>query len=70
MSIARSVLLRASRSPWLAEQFRRRSFTRRATRRFMPGESLDDALGAAARLAREGPGTVLTNLGERVTSRE
>jgi proline dehydrogenase len=68
MSLARSVLLRASRSPWLAEQFRQRAFTRRATRRFMPGETLDDALGAAAGLAKEGIGTVLTNLGERVTS--
>src|SRR5918911_5627274 len=70
MSLARSLLLRASRSRWLAEQFRRRAFARRATRRFMPGEALDDALGAAARLAQDGIGTVLTNLGERVASRD
>lgn len=68
MSIARSVLLRLSRSPWLAEQFRRRAFARRAVRRFMPGEGVEDALGAAAELGREGIGTVLTQLGERVTS--
>ena len=40
MSLARSVLLRASRSTWLANQFRRRSFAKRAVRRFMPGEEL------------------------------
>ena len=34
----------------------------------MPGEDLESALGATAALAKEGIGTVLTNLGERVTS--
>ena len=66
MSIARSFLLRASRSPWLAEQFRRRAFARRAVRRFMPGESLLDALDASAELAKASMGTVLTQLGEQV----
>ncbi|HMA39878.1 MAG TPA: proline dehydrogenase family protein [Gemmatimonadales bacterium] len=66
MSIARSFLLRASRSPWLAEQFRRRAFARRAVRRFMPGESLLDALDASAELAKASLGTVLTQLGEQV----
>jgi proline dehydrogenase len=63
------MLIRASRSAWLADQFRRRAFARRATRRFMPGEDLESALVAAAALARDGIGSVLTNLGERVTSR-
>ena len=36
----------------------------------MPGEDVDSALDAAAALAAEGIGTILTNLGERVTSRE
>src|SRR5579862_4339984 len=68
MSLSRSLLLRASRSPWLANQVRRRAFTRRAVRRFMPGEDLASALDAAATLAKSGIATVLTNLGERVTS--
>lgn len=66
MSITRSLLLRASRSSWLAEQFRRRGFAKRAARRFMPGEDLESALNAAAEFARSGMGTVLTNLGERI----
>lgn len=66
MSLARTLLLRASRSPWLAEQFRKRAFVRRAVRQFMPGESLGDALDTASRLAGSGLGTVLTQLGEQV----
>jgi proline dehydrogenase len=66
MSLARTLLLRASRSPWLAEQFRTRAFARRAVRKFMPGESLDEALDAAAALSRDNLGTVLTQLGEQV----
>src|ERR1700693_2070285 len=66
VSIARSLLLRASRSTWLAEQFRRRAFAKRAVRRFMPGEDFEYALNAAAELARSGIGTVLTSLGERI----
>jgi proline dehydrogenase len=69
MSLARTILLRASRSPWLAEQFRRRAFARRAVRRFMPGEDARDALDAAASFARTGIGSVVTALGERVSTR-
>src|SRR5436309_14483645 len=68
MSLARRLLLRASRSPWLADQLRRRAFFRRAVRRFLPGEDADAALAAAAEFARSGIGTVLTQLGEQVTN--
>jgi len=70
MSLSRRLLLRASRSAWLARQLSQRAFFRRATRRFMPGEDLGAALAAAADLAREGLGSVLTQLGEQVTTRE
>lgn len=69
MSLARTLLLRASRSTWLAEQFRRRRFAHRAVRRFMPGEDEGAALDAAASFAGAGLGSVLTALGERVTTR-
>ena len=69
MSIARRLLLRASHSAWLAEQLRRRTFVRRAVRRFMPGEELADALTAAAELRTSGIGSLLTQLGENITSR-
>jgi proline dehydrogenase len=67
MPLARALLLRASRSPWLAERVARQPFARRAVRRFMPGETPDAALAAAATLAGDRLGTVLTCLGERTT---
>jgi proline dehydrogenase len=69
MSFARRLLLRASRSAWLADQLRHRAFLRRAVRRFMPGEDLGAALNAAGEFAHAGLGTLLTELGEQVTSR-
>ena len=69
MSVARRILLRASRSAWLARQLRDRAFFRRAVRRFMPGEALSAALEAAADLAAQGIGSVLTQLGEQVATR-
>jgi len=68
VSLARSLLLRASRSPFLAGVLRRRRFVGRAVRRFMPGEELSDALDAARTLSLRGIGTVLTKLGENVTT--
>lgn len=68
MSLARSLLLRASRSTYLAGVLRRRRFVGRAAQRFMPGEQLSDALGAARALSTRGIGTVLTKLGENVTT--
>src|SRR5439155_724844 len=69
MSLSRHLLLRASRSPWLARQLSERAFFRRAVQRFMPGEDLGAALAAAAELVRGGIGGVLTQLGEQVISR-
>ncbi len=69
MSLGRRLLLRASRSRWLAQQLRRRAFFRRAVRRFLPGEDLGAALDAAAEFARAGLGSVLTQLGEQVSNR-
>jgi proline dehydrogenase len=69
MGLARSILLKASRSQWLARQLRERKFFQRAVRRFMPGETLDAALEAAAALGKQDIGSVLTELGEQVTNR-
>ncbi|MDH3497427.1 MAG: proline dehydrogenase family protein [Gemmatimonadota bacterium] len=68
MTIARRILLWGSRNRWLESQMRRRAFARRAVRRFLPGETLADALTAAQALAARGFGTVLTQLGENLAS--
>lgn len=67
MGLMRSVLLAGSQSAWLRERAMRWGFVRRATKRFMPGEELEDALGAAELLRRDGVATILTRLGENVT---
>ena len=67
MSIARSLLLKASDSPWLRENAARMPFVRRAVSRFMPGEGFDDMLAAARTMAAQGVATVFTRLGENVS---
>ena len=68
MSIARQTLLRLSKSRWLAERVMTRGFAKRAVKRFMPGEDLDDALAAAQILTADRLGSVLTKLGENLTA--
>jgi len=67
MGLMRSLLLAGSESRWLRAQATRRAFVRRAVSRFMPGESLEDALGTAPALKQDGIGLVLTRLGESVS---
>lgn len=67
MGIMRSLLLKASESPWLAAHLPKYPFARKAVRRFMPGESAADALRECAALQALGIGTVITRLGENIT---
>lgn len=69
MQPLRDLLLRASESRFLAERLPRLGPVRRAVRRFIPGERLEDALGAVEELADRGIASVLTHLGENVTDR-
>ncbi len=64
----RNTLLWASTNPFLAVRLPRYRFVQRATRRFMPGEEVDDALRAAAALAHVGITTTTTLLGENLES--
>lgn len=67
MSLLRSLLLAASQNRWLRDRAERHQFVRRTVSRFMPGETLDDALRAAQMLRDKNIGSVLTHLGENVT---
>lgn len=67
MGLMRSVLLAGSRSSWLRERAVKLRFVRRAVSRFMPGETLDDALSAARALGGRRMGAILTFLGENIT---
>ena len=64
----RTALLWASTNPFLAQRLPTYGFVRRATRRFMPGETLPEAIGEALRLQGEGIPTTFTLLGENVTT--
>jgi len=64
----RRLFLWAARNAWLREHLPRMRFMRRAVRRFMPGETLESALDAAAPLQAAGIGTMYTKLGENLES--
>ena len=64
----RRVFLWAARNAWLRDHLPRMRFMRRAVRRFMPGETLESALDAAAPLEAAGIGTMYTKLGENLES--
>lgn len=64
----RTALLWASKNPFLARRLPTYGFVRRATHRFMPGETLEDAVREARRLQTGGSPTTFTLLGENVTT--
>lgn len=70
MNPLRQIFLRASHSDRLAEWLPRLPAVRRAVDRFLPGETLEDALEAARELEERGMASVLTRLGENVGSPE
>ena len=59
----RLILLWAARNRWLKERLPRFRWVRRATRRFMPGETASDALTAAQTHRAWGIDAVFTLLG-------
>lgn len=64
----RRILLGMARNRWLRERIPRLRFVRRAVRRFMPGEDVDAAFGAADALGAAGQGILFTRLGENLSS--
>jgi len=64
----RKSLLWASARPWLRDRAVRTDFVRRSVRKFMPGETAADALTAAGALQPVGIASILTHLGENLTS--
>ena len=70
MSLMRKVILAGSTNVWLREHATKTPFVRKAVRRFMPGEQLEDALRAASELKPDGITTILTKLGENLTTVE
>ena len=66
MRLGRSVLLAAARNGTLNHFALRSRVVKRATKKFMPGETPEDALDAGAKIAAGGRGLVFTQLGEAI----
>jgi proline dehydrogenase len=68
MGINRNILLWASRNEWLKSRVPRMGFVQKAVKRFMPGESVDDAFLATRELLKRNIPTTFTHLGENITT--
>ena len=67
MRLGRSILLAAARNTTLNHLALRSRVVKRATMKFMPGETAEDALDAGAKIASTRRGLVFTQLGEAIT---
>jgi proline dehydrogenase len=70
MGATRALLLAASQNRFLRERASRYAFVKKSVSRFMPGETLDDAIAAARKLKEHNIGTVLTHLGENISDQQ
>lgn len=66
MSIARSILLWGSKNIWMRNHVPKLKFVRHAVKKFMPGESVDDAIEATRALMQRKIPTTFTHLGENI----
>ena len=70
MSVSRNILLWASKNDWLKSNVPKMKSVRRAVKRFMPGETVEDAILATKELLKKNIPTTFTHLGENITSIE
>jgi proline dehydrogenase len=64
----RRLLLWMAQNKFLRRRLPRLWVTRRAVRKFMPGESVDDALAASTKFTDAGMGVIFTRLGETLAN--
>jgi proline dehydrogenase len=68
MSLSRRAIVAAAQSVWLREHAMRWKFVRRASKRFLPGENVEDALAAATELAAIGISAMPSRVGENIAA--
>jgi len=68
MGISRNILLWASGNEWLKSHVPKMKFVQKAVKRFMPGETVEDAIKASRELIKQNIPTTFTHLGENITS--
>jgi proline dehydrogenase len=70
MTLTKNILLWASKNEWLKNHVPKMKFVQKAVKRFMPGETVDDAILATKELLKINIPTTFTHLGENITSLE
>ena len=70
MSLGRNLLLWCSKNEWLKKRFPKMKFTRRAVKKFMSGETVEDAITATRKLLENNIPATFTHLGENITTVE
>ncbi len=68
MGISRNILLWASRNEYLKIHVPKMKFVQKAVKRFMPGETVEDAILATRELLKHNIPTTFTHLGENITT--
>jgi proline dehydrogenase len=68
MGLSRNTLLWASRNKWLKQRIPKMKFVQKAVKRFLPGETEQDAIAAARILFKQNITTTFTYLGENISS--
>ncbi len=66
MAISRNLLLWASKNEWMTGHVPNYKFVHKALKRFMPGETPNDAINAARELLQQNISTTFTHLGENI----
>lgn len=68
MGLSRNVLLWASENKWMRKNVPGKSFVKKAVKKFMPGETIEDALSASRNFDLQRIPTTFTHLGENITN--
>ena len=68
MSLGRNLLLWASKNEWLKSRIPKMMFVKKAVKRFMPGETAEDAILATKELLKKNIPTTFTHLGENISN--
>lgn len=66
MSLSRNILLWCSQNQWMKENIPKLGFVKRALKRFMPGELIEDAIREAKNFQKKNISTLFTHLGENI----
>lgn len=66
MSISRNILLWGAENQWLRKHAPNFFFVKKAVKRFMPGEQIQDAILACQAIQEKGQKTIFTRLGENL----